>query len=184
MLDTLSAQNRFALAFRIHNMKTEAGRKRKIETFVEMLKRGETIYPKGPSKRPRDPHVGAPATTERHGGHDGRLWLRRAWLPREHGRVDEHRNGDAAEGAQEGTAGVVVRVGGAADEDAGDGRGDPQAEARPRHGPSFVQGVYGGRGHEVERDPDEDWAQATEAASTMSVCQPYHSRSAASGRST
>lgn len=45
MLATLSAQNRFALAFRTHNMKTEAGRKKKIETFVEMLKRGETIYP-------------------------------------------------------------------------------------------------------------------------------------------
>ena len=47
MLEKLSAQNRFALAFRIHNMKTEAGRKRKIETFVQMLKRGETIYPQG-----------------------------------------------------------------------------------------------------------------------------------------
>ena len=35
MLATLSAQNRFALAFRIHNMKTEAGRKKKIETFVD-----------------------------------------------------------------------------------------------------------------------------------------------------
>ncbi len=45
MLAKLSAQNRFALAFRTHNMKTEAGRKRKIETFVAMLKRGETIYP-------------------------------------------------------------------------------------------------------------------------------------------
>ncbi|MEI3852067.1 MULTISPECIES: YdeI/OmpD-associated family protein [Ensifer] len=45
MLATLSAQNRFALAFRTHNMKTEAGRKKKIETLVEMLKRGETIYP-------------------------------------------------------------------------------------------------------------------------------------------
>ena len=45
MLAKLSEQNRFALAFRIHNMKTEAGRKRKIETFVAMLKRGETIYP-------------------------------------------------------------------------------------------------------------------------------------------
>lgn len=45
MLATLSAQNRFALAFRTHNMKTEAGRKKKIESFVEMLKRGETIYP-------------------------------------------------------------------------------------------------------------------------------------------
>jgi uncharacterized protein YdeI (YjbR/CyaY-like superfamily) len=45
MLAKLTAQNRFALAFRVHNMKTEAGRKRKIETFVAMLKRGETIYP-------------------------------------------------------------------------------------------------------------------------------------------
>lgn len=47
MLEKLSSQNRFALAFRVHNMKTEAGRKRKIESFVEMLKRGETIYPQG-----------------------------------------------------------------------------------------------------------------------------------------
>ena len=45
MLENLSEQNRFALAFRVHNMKTEAGRKKKIETFVEMLKRRETIYP-------------------------------------------------------------------------------------------------------------------------------------------
>ncbi|MFG6489843.1 YdeI family protein [Roseateles sp. BYS78W] len=45
MLAGLSAQNRFALAFRVHQMKTEAGRRRKIEAFVEMLKRGETIYP-------------------------------------------------------------------------------------------------------------------------------------------
>jgi uncharacterized protein YdeI (YjbR/CyaY-like superfamily) len=45
MLAKLSEQNRFALAFRTHNMKTEAGRKKKIAAFVEMLKRGETIYP-------------------------------------------------------------------------------------------------------------------------------------------
>jgi len=45
MLAKLSAQNRFALAFRTHNMKTEARRKKKIATFVDMLKRGETIYP-------------------------------------------------------------------------------------------------------------------------------------------
>ena len=42
---TLNSQNRYALAFRLHNMKTEAGRTKKIRTFVEMLKRGETIYP-------------------------------------------------------------------------------------------------------------------------------------------
>jgi uncharacterized protein YdeI (YjbR/CyaY-like superfamily) len=45
MLAKLSEQNRFALAFRTHNLKTEAGRKKRIETFVAMLKRGETIYP-------------------------------------------------------------------------------------------------------------------------------------------
>jgi uncharacterized protein YdeI (YjbR/CyaY-like superfamily) len=45
MLAGLTEQNRFALAFRMHNIKTAAGRKRKIETFVDMLRRGQTIYP-------------------------------------------------------------------------------------------------------------------------------------------
>jgi len=45
MLAKLTEQNRFALAFRTHNMKTPAGRAKKIETFVAMLERGETIYP-------------------------------------------------------------------------------------------------------------------------------------------
>ena len=45
MLATLSEQNRYALAFRVFHMKTEAGRKKKIESFVAMLARGETIYP-------------------------------------------------------------------------------------------------------------------------------------------
>jgi uncharacterized protein YdeI (YjbR/CyaY-like superfamily) len=30
---------------RVHNLKTDAGRKKRIEAFVAMLKRGETIYP-------------------------------------------------------------------------------------------------------------------------------------------
>jgi len=47
MLGKLSEQNRFALAFRTHNLKTEAGRRKKIETFVAMLRRGETLYPQG-----------------------------------------------------------------------------------------------------------------------------------------
>ena len=51
MLAKLSAQNRFALAFRVHNMKTEAGRARRIAAFVDMLKRGETIYPQGKEKQ-------------------------------------------------------------------------------------------------------------------------------------
>lgn len=45
MLGRLSARNRYALALRVHNMKTEAGRRKKIARLVEMLGRGETIYP-------------------------------------------------------------------------------------------------------------------------------------------
>ena len=48
MFERLSSQNRFALAFRLHNIKTEAGRRKKIETFVAMLAHGETIYPQKP----------------------------------------------------------------------------------------------------------------------------------------
>ena len=44
-LESLNAQNRFALAFRLHNMRTPAGRKKKVEAFTEMLKRGETLHP-------------------------------------------------------------------------------------------------------------------------------------------
>jgi uncharacterized protein YdeI (YjbR/CyaY-like superfamily) len=43
--DRLTSQNRFALIFRVNNLKTAAARQRKIEGFVEMLSRGETIYP-------------------------------------------------------------------------------------------------------------------------------------------
>ncbi len=45
MLARLTEQNRFSLAFRLHNIKTPAGRARKIAAFVAMLGRGETIYP-------------------------------------------------------------------------------------------------------------------------------------------
>ncbi len=51
MYENLSSQNRFALTFRTLQMKTEAGRKRSIEKFVEMLARGETIHPNGPRRR-------------------------------------------------------------------------------------------------------------------------------------
>ena len=40
---TLGRQNLFALAFRTNNMKTPAGRARKIASLVAMLARGETI---------------------------------------------------------------------------------------------------------------------------------------------
>jgi uncharacterized protein YdeI (YjbR/CyaY-like superfamily) len=42
---TLGRQNLFALAFRTNNMKTAAGRARKIASLVAMLARGETLIP-------------------------------------------------------------------------------------------------------------------------------------------
>lgn len=45
MLAKLTAQNRFALIYRVGALKTEAGRRKKISEFVDMLKRGETIHP-------------------------------------------------------------------------------------------------------------------------------------------
>ncbi len=42
---TLGRLNLFALAFRTNNMKTAAGRARKIAALVSMLERGETIVP-------------------------------------------------------------------------------------------------------------------------------------------
>lgn len=42
---TLGKTNLFALAFRINQLKTPAGRARKITTLVDMLARGETIVP-------------------------------------------------------------------------------------------------------------------------------------------
>jgi uncharacterized protein YdeI (YjbR/CyaY-like superfamily) len=41
----LTAQNRFAILFRIANVKRAAARAAKIQTFVAMLEQGETIYP-------------------------------------------------------------------------------------------------------------------------------------------
>ena len=45
---TLGRLNLFALAFRTNNMKTPAGRAKKIAALVEMLARGETIVPERP----------------------------------------------------------------------------------------------------------------------------------------
>jgi len=46
-LATLNRQNLFALAFRTNNMKTPAGRAKKIAELVAMLARGERIAPNG-----------------------------------------------------------------------------------------------------------------------------------------
>jgi uncharacterized protein YdeI (YjbR/CyaY-like superfamily) len=50
---SLSRQNLFALAFRTNNMKTPAGRARKITALVAMLERGETVSPQKLKKPPR-----------------------------------------------------------------------------------------------------------------------------------
>jgi uncharacterized protein YdeI (YjbR/CyaY-like superfamily) len=47
---TLTSQNRYAILFRIQNVKRAETRARKIAEYVAMLERGETIYP----QRPRD----------------------------------------------------------------------------------------------------------------------------------
>lgn len=49
----LSSQNRFAFAFRLLALKTEAARARKIEAFVAMLEQGKTFHPSAPSPRAR-----------------------------------------------------------------------------------------------------------------------------------
>jgi uncharacterized protein YdeI (YjbR/CyaY-like superfamily) len=48
---TLGRVNLFALAFRTNNMKTPAGRARKITSLVAMLARGETIVPESRRRR-------------------------------------------------------------------------------------------------------------------------------------
>ena len=39
-----SSQNRFAMSFRVQNLKRPASRAARVEQYVEMLKRGETIH--------------------------------------------------------------------------------------------------------------------------------------------
>lgn len=50
LFGTLTRQNTFALAFRTHNMKTEAGRRKKIAELIDMLRRGDTIWPNGKTR--------------------------------------------------------------------------------------------------------------------------------------
>lgn len=48
----LDSTNRYAILHRIHNVKKAETRTRKIETYVEMLAKGETIYPLTPRPSP------------------------------------------------------------------------------------------------------------------------------------
>ncbi|HEY0680889.1 MAG TPA: YdeI/OmpD-associated family protein [Steroidobacter sp.] len=50
--ESLNRQNLFALIFRTNNMKTPAGRAKKIATLVAMLAKGETIVPQRLKKKP------------------------------------------------------------------------------------------------------------------------------------
>ncbi|MER2136805.1 MAG: YdeI/OmpD-associated family protein, partial [Arthrobacter sp.] len=45
MFNVLSSQNRFALTYRLGQLKTEGARERNIARFVDMLSRRETFYP-------------------------------------------------------------------------------------------------------------------------------------------
>ncbi len=61
-LQTLGRQNLFALAFRTNNMKTPAGRAKKIAALVAMLARGETIVPEAQSTAKGKPRGRGPKT--------------------------------------------------------------------------------------------------------------------------
>ena len=52
---TLGRGNLFALAFRVNNVKTPAGRARAIARLVDMLARGETIIPQAASRTRETP---------------------------------------------------------------------------------------------------------------------------------
>ena len=43
--ENLNRQNRYAILFRIHNVKKAQTRAKKIAQFVEMLANGEKLYP-------------------------------------------------------------------------------------------------------------------------------------------
>ncbi len=45
MFDILTGQNRYAILYRIEGAKRPDTRARRIEQFVAMLARGETVYP-------------------------------------------------------------------------------------------------------------------------------------------
>jgi uncharacterized protein YdeI (YjbR/CyaY-like superfamily) len=48
MFETLTSANRYAVLYRIGNAKKAETRARRIDQFVQMLARGETIHPQGP----------------------------------------------------------------------------------------------------------------------------------------
>ena len=57
---TLNRLNLYSLAYRISNLKTEAGRQKRIEAFVVMLRSGKTIHPNGTRARTKSAAKKAP----------------------------------------------------------------------------------------------------------------------------
>lgn len=60
---TLSSQNRFAILFRVGNVKKAETRAANIAKFVAMLERGETIYPQAAPRALKAPKVPEAAAT-------------------------------------------------------------------------------------------------------------------------
>jgi uncharacterized protein YdeI (YjbR/CyaY-like superfamily) len=50
MFDTLNKLNRYGILYRVTTAKRPETRAQRIEKFVAMLARGETIYPQKPAK--------------------------------------------------------------------------------------------------------------------------------------
>ncbi|MCC3280371.1 YdeI/OmpD-associated family protein [Arthrobacter sp. zg-Y40] len=55
MFDVLTAQNRYAMYFRLKNLKTQQGRERRIEAFVQMLREHRSPYPQKRTPPPPSP---------------------------------------------------------------------------------------------------------------------------------
>ncbi|MGE3345629.1 MAG: YdeI family protein [Vicinamibacterales bacterium] len=62
---SLGRMNLFALAFRTNNMRTPAGRAKKIAALVDMLASGELIVPERPGEPPHAPAPRKPARARR-----------------------------------------------------------------------------------------------------------------------
>jgi uncharacterized protein YdeI (YjbR/CyaY-like superfamily) len=53
LFEQLDSQNRYAILYRVQDAKRPETRARRVETFVEMLSRGETPYPRPAGRRAR-----------------------------------------------------------------------------------------------------------------------------------
>ena len=60
MWETLTSQNRFAMCFPLVNLKTEAGRQKRIAAYVDMLASGQTIHPQKDRRTAMKGKVAAP----------------------------------------------------------------------------------------------------------------------------